>query len=281
MQESIEALIVEGREKLAGVAFDISLREASLLLAHVMGWSEAELIARTDQCPAADQTELFREWIRRRVAGEPVAYILGEKEFLGRSFKVDNRVLIPRPETEHLVEAVLELDLPDCLTILDIGTGSGCLSISLAVEMPRARIISTDISPGALAVASENARRHRVESRVSPVAADLASAIDLKQVDLVVSNPPYVARDASSELSSEILEYEPARALFAGAKGELVVRRLVDELEELRSGVWLAIEIGYDQKGLILELGSGEVFQLSSIMQDYSGKPRVALLRRL
>ncbi len=280
MHDSIEALIVEGREKLAEVAFEISLREANLLLAHVMGWSEAELMARTDRCPATDQSKRFRELIRRRSTGEPVAYIVGEKEFFGRPFKVDRRVLIPRPETEHLVEAVLELELPVSLTILDIGTGSGCLAISLALERLQTKIIATDISPGALAVASENMRRHGVESRVFPVASDLAGAIDLKQVDLVVSNPPYVARNASSDLSPEILDHEPARALFAGAKGDVLIRRLTEELGELRSGVWIAIEIGYDQEELIWGLGSGGLFQTSQILQDYSGRPRVALLQR-
>jgi release factor glutamine methyltransferase len=281
MHESVETLIVEGRKKLGQVIFDISLREANLLLAYVMGWSEAELMARTNQCPAADRIEQFRELIKRRAAGEPVAYIVGEKEFFGRSFKVDDRVLIPRPETEHLVEAVLGLDLPDRLTILDIGTGSGCLAVSLALEIPRARILATDISPGALAVASENSRRHRVDSRISAVASDLAGAIDLKQVDLVVSNPPYVAREVSCDLSPEILNYEPHHALFAGSEGDLVIRRLFAELRELSSGVWLAIEIGYDQEELILQLGSGGVFQTSSIVHDYSDNPRVALLRRI
>jgi release factor glutamine methyltransferase len=276
---SIEELLVEGRTKLAAVGFDLSLREANLFLAHVLGWSEAELLARTDCHPIRAQIEEYRQMLGRRSIGEPVAYILGEKEFYGRILDVDDRVLIPRPETEHLVEHILKLELPNPPTILDIGTGSGCLAVALAIELPQARVIATDISVAALVVASNNFRRHGIVPNVSAVATDLAGSVDLNRIDLVVSNPPYVALEAISELSPEIVEHEPSRALFAGAKGDIVIRRLLDELSELRAGAWLVIEIGYDQKELILSLASSSRYRTVSVEPDYSGKPRIALLQ--
>ena len=279
MCTSIKELLVEGRTRLAAVGFDLSLREANLFLAHVLGWSEAELLARTDRRPISAEIEQYRQMLGRRLIGEPVAYILGEKEFYGRGLKVDDRVLIPRPETEHLVEHILKLELPDPLTILDIGTGSGCLAVALALELPQARVIATDISVAALAVASDNFRRHGIESSVSALATDLAGSVDLSRIDLVVSNPPYVALEAVSELSPEIVEHEPGQALFAGAKGDIVIRRLLDELSELRAGAWLVIEIGYDQRELILSLASSSRYRTVSVEPDYSGKPRIALLQ--
>jgi release factor glutamine methyltransferase len=264
---------------LTTVPFDLSLREANLFLSHVLGWWESELLARTDRHPTSVQIEQYRQMLDRRLIGEPVAYILGEKEFYGRVLKVDDRVLIPRPETEHLIEHILRLDLPDPPSILDIGTGSGCLALSLAIELPQARIVATDISVAALAVASDNLRRHEIVSRVSAVATDLAAGVDLSRIDLVVSNPPYVALEAASELSPEIVEHEPKGAVFGGPRGDIMIRRIFDELSELRAGAWMVIEIGYDQRELILDLSSGPRYRTVAVEQDYAGKPRVALIQ--
>lgn len=221
----------------------------------------------------------FRALLGRRLTGEPIAYVLGEREFYGRSFAVDPRVLIPRPETEHLIEAVLELDLPWRPAILDVGTGSGCLAVTLALERPEATIVATDLSPGALAVAAANARAHSVADRVQLVAADLTAPLDLARFALVVSNPPYIDPAGRDKLSLEITDFEPSRALFAPAGGRSILDRLSAELPGLRSGTPVLVEIGYDQADRITRLARERGFLLQEIRKDLAGHPRTAILR--
>lgn len=280
MPPSLHELILEGRKRLHDTPFAHAPREANLLLAHIMGWTEVELLARDDRSPTEAQLQSYREAITRRASGEPIAYILGQKEFYGRTFRVDNRVLIPRPETEHLVEEVLKLELEDQPTILDIGTGSGCLAVTLALELADSRVIATDLSPAPLAVAAGNARLHRVDSRIAFVAADLTSGLDLQTIDLVVSNPPYIATDAASGLSPEILDFEPHAALFAGPGGVDLIRRLLDQLRHLRPDVWIALEIGFDQEARLHELASNPSYRSVAVSPDYAGRPRIARLQR-
>jgi UDP-N-acetylglucosamine 1-carboxyvinyltransferase len=185
----------------------------------VLGLSEAQVLARGRQPAGATAQRLFLALLERRLGGEPVAYLLGEREFYGRSFAVDRRVLVPRPETEHLVEAALAARLPRSPRILDLGTGSGCLAVTLALELPAARLVATDLSPGALAVAAANVRRWGVEGRVGLAAADLFAGLDLAAFDLVVSNPPYIDRREAPTLSPEVVDFEPAAgALRGGAR---------------------------------------------------------------
>ena len=277
----MKALIAEGRERLESLAFAPSPREARLLLGHVLGRTEAETLSRSEEQPTAAEIRLYRSYLDRRSTGEPVAYILGEKEFYGRGFQVDDRVLIPRPETEHLIEEVLQLDLPSSPLVLDIGTGSGCIAITLAKEITGARIVGSDISLGALAAASQNVARHQVGSQVSLVGGDLVSAIDLAKIDLVVSNPPYVGRDTRSDLSIEIVDFEPLEALFAGPKGDVTIRRLLEDLADLRPGSWVVLEIGYDQEELVVALSPSTLFNNPLVLPDYAGNPRIALLQRI
>ena len=278
--ETIARLLAEGRARLATASFAPSSREAILLLARVLDLSEAQILARPGIVVARAQAACFRTLLDRRLTGEPVAYLLREKEFYGRSFIVDRRVLIPRPETEHLVEAVLALPPPPAPRILDLGTGSGCLAVTLAAEIRGARVCGIDLSPAALAVAAANARRHGCAGQVALAAADLAAAIDLVAFDLVVSNPPYIGEDERAGLSPEVKEFEPALALYAGARGEAVLERLLAELALLRPGTPVVLEIGRGQLERVRELAAGSPLALVAERADYAGIPRVVLLSR-
>jgi release factor glutamine methyltransferase len=227
-----------------------------------------------------EKAERFRHLLERRLTGEPAAYLFGEREFYGRSFQVDPRVLIPRPETEHLIEAALETKLPDRPWILDVGSGSGILPVTLALEIPGARVVATDVSPGALAVTSLNARRLGVRDRVLPVGADLAGGLDLGRFDLVVSNPPYIDWSDSPTLSPEVYNFEPHVALFAPGSGDSLYARLFLETGGLRSGIRLFVEIGYGQLDAIRRHAQASGLHVVDVRLDYAGIPRVVILER-
>lgn len=275
----VRDLLNAARRRIAETS-GLKAREASLLLAHVLGLSEVQLLARDREPVPEPQRRQFDSLLARRLRGEPVAYLTGEREFYGRSFVVDPRVLIPRPETELLVDEVLRLDLDPAARILDVGTGSGCLAVTLACERPAARVLACDLSAGALAVARHNAARHAVASRVQLVRSDLTAGIDLSSVDLVVSNPPYVALDDAAELPIDVRDFEPASALFAGPDGLTVLARLLDDLRSLRPGTPVLLEIGAGQADATRELAIAHSFHVERIRPDYAGIPRVAILHR-
>ncbi len=238
-------------------------------------------MAHPEESVPTAAAERFDDLLARRLAGEPVAYLFGEKEFYGRPFAVDGRVLVPRPETEHLIEAVLALELPPHPVIVDAGTGSGAIAVTLALELPGARVLATDVSLEALRVASANVERHGVGDRVALVGIDLVSAVDLSRIDLLVSNPPYIDPTVAPELSPEVTAFEPHLALFAPARGRAVIDRLLNETAGLHSGTHAVLEIGHDQ-GEWLEAAVSERpdWQLVRIVRDYGGMPRTAILRR-
>ena len=278
---TISELLAEGRRRLAVAPFDVARREALLLLARVLGRGEASVLAHGEEEVPAAAAERFGALLERRLAGEPVAYLFGEREFYGRPFAVDRRVLVPRPETEHLIEAALALDLPPRPRVVDVGTGSGAIAVTLALELPGARLLATDISPGALAVARTNVGRHGVAGRVTLMGADLATALDLTRIDLVVSNPPYIGPAAAPSLSVEVTGFEPHVALFAPRGGRAVIERLLDEAAGLRAGRHLLMEIGHDQGDwLTAAAGEHKAWQLLDLVRDYATIPRVAVLRR-
>ncbi len=252
-----------------------------MLLARVLGRGEASVLAHAEEAVDAAAADRFRTLLERRLAGEPVAYLFGEREFYGRPFAVDPRVLIPRPETEHLIEAVLALDLPLRPRIADAGTGSAAIAVTLALEIPGARLLATDVSLAALEVARSNVRRHGVAGRVALVGGDLVTALDLAQLDLVVSNPPYVDSAVAPELSVEVTGFEPHLALFAPNRGRAVIERLLDETADLRAGTYMVLEIGHDQgQWLRAAVDEHEGWDLLEIARDYGGIPRTASLRR-
>jgi len=276
----IDQALLSARTRLAGASFKPALREANLLLARTLECSEAQLLARGRDNLDDSRLARFQELLDRRLAGEPIAYILGEKEFFGRAFFVDRRVLIPRPETEHLIEVALDLRLPAAPRILDVGTGSGCLAVTLLAESPGSRAMATDVSLAALRVAERNARTHHVKGRLDLVAADLASASDLKGFQLVVSNPPYIGRDEASSLSPEIIDFEPKEALFSSPAGHSLLERLLATLSDLRSGTPLLLEIGAGQAALLAEAAESSAFILEALHPDLAGIERIAQLRR-
>ena len=276
----VEQALLSARTRLAGADFEPALREANLLLARTLGWSEARVLARgSDEIDDGSLAE-FQAKLDRRLAGEPIAYILGEKEFFGRPFIVDRRVLIPRPETEHIVEVALRLGLPAESRILDIGTGSGCLAVTLLAEKSGFSAVATDISFAALRVAASNARRHGVDGRMHLVTTDLASAIDLAAFQLVVSNPPYIGRAEAASLSSEITDFEPHAALFAGPTGLSLLARLLETLADLRRGTRVLLEIGVGQADSLAQLAESSVLSLDAVHTDLAGVERIAQLSR-
>jgi len=280
MKVTIGALLAGARPRLAAAPFHPSTREAALLLGAVLGLSEAQVFARPGAAVAEDVAARFEELLARRLAGEPVSYILGEREFYGRPFHVDSRVLIPRPETEHVVESALALRLPRGAAVLDVGTGSGCLAITLALEIPESLAVATDLSPGALAVARRNARRHRVEDRVHLIAADLVAGLDLSRFDLVVANPPYIDAADAPSLSPEVCNFEPHLALFSPGAGDSTLARLFGAASGLRPGVPLVVEIGFGQFDAVRLHAAAAGLDLAGVRRDYSGIPRVLVLKR-
>jgi release factor glutamine methyltransferase len=275
VKETVTALLTRATGELA--AAGVEAREARWLLGHVLGWSEAQVLGRGEYPVAPEAAGRFRDWVARRVGGEPFAYVIGEREFYGRPFSVDRRVLIPRPETEHVVEAALALELPAAPRFLDVGTGSGCLAITLVLERPRGHAVATDTSLGALAVASSNALRLGASSRVQFVACDLATAVDLAAFDCVVSNPPYVATLDAPALSREVRDHEPAAALFAGTEGLDAIRRLLADLAQLRPGTPLVLEVGAGQAAAVESLLAAYGFAHAATLPDAAGIARVVI----
>lgn len=239
----IAAALREGAAALAPVT-DTPHLEAEVLLAHVTGLTRTAILAHPERPLSPEEQARYEDLLARRAAGIPLPYLTGRVEFFGLDFVITPDVLIPRPETETLVERALAWD-PQ--TVVDVGTGSGCVAVALAVQLPRARIYATDLSRAALWVAAENARRHGVADRIHFLQADLASPLK-GPVDMLVSNPPYVAQEEWALLPESVREHEPRLALDGGPGGLRVVRRLLaDAVRLLRPEGILLVEIGAGQ----------------------------------
>jgi len=278
---TVGELVREGKEELRRSGLEAAGRESALLLGRLLAWNEARVLAR-DADPVPVETERrFRQLLARRRTGEPVAYLLGEREFFGRPFAVDSRVLIPRPETEHLVEAALALALPATARALDIGTGSGCLAVTLAAERPGWSVVATDLSMPALDVARTNARRLGVADRVHLVAADLCKGLDLSRFDVVVGNPPYVEEHVVPFLSRDVRDFEPRVALVGGSGGLETMALLLEQLSSLRPGAWVALEFGFGQAVPVATLVARcDDFDAIEIRTDLAGIERNVVFRR-
>ena len=282
----------QSRLAAAGIADADAAIDADVLARHVLGWTREQMIInQRDPLPAASEdgfAQRFAALIARRAEREPVAYIVGHREFWGLEFEVTRDVLIPRPETELIVEETLALDRPagsgslgDSPVIVDVGTGSGCLAVALAHELPRARVIAIDVSTVALHVAKRNADRHGVSPRITWHAGSLLEPVDRK-VDLIVSNPPYVPLGDAATLPADVRDYEPAVALFSGGDGLFTIRALVAQAaDRVRKDGWLIFEFGYGQAPAIREIiASASAWQLEKLREDLQGLPRTAVLRR-
>lgn len=275
---TLSEAVEHARSALAAARIDAP-HEAEILVAAAAGIPRARLFPERSR-DAGALLPVLDGWLARRIAGEPVQYILGAWDFYGREFRLTRDTLIPRPETECLVErAIAGWRGAGRRTgrILDVGTGSGAIAVTLAAELPGATVVATDVSVAALRVARSNAARHGVGDRVLFVASDGYCA--LKSIDafaLVVSNPPYVAESERETLPAEVLGHEPGRALFSGADGLDLIRRLVSEGDRhLLPGGELWCEIGERQGGAVSLLPAGTL-RFLGVFEDLAGRDRVA-----
>lgn len=282
--------IADALREAAAVLRDAGLaeprREAGTLLSYSLGRDLAFLLTHSDEALGGAQLSDFRAWVGRRAAGEPLQYIAGRQEFYGLEFEVSRDVLIPRPETELLVEGALELLKGAGAPLLcDVGTGSGCIAVTLLHERGDARGLALDVSPAALAVAERNAARHGVGGRLQFLVSDCFDALrgggrEGIRFDLIASNPPYVAETDLEGLQREVRDHEPRVALTPGGDGLSVIRRLVAEAPEfMRPGGHLLLEIGFNQHGRVAALIDPAVWTLLDIHRDLQGIPRTVALR--
>ncbi|MFA5182663.1 MAG: peptide chain release factor N(5)-glutamine methyltransferase [Syntrophales bacterium] len=259
--------------------------DAEVLLCHMLHVDRAQLLMRSHFLLTDQQSQCFRQWVARRELKEPVAYIVGEKEFWSLSFYVNRHVLIPRPETEILVEEVLRIlpGIDRCpARVLEIGVGSGAISVALAVSQEDVQMVATDISAEAIAVARRNAAKagvaERIEFRVGSLFADLSGVYDV-----IVSNPPYISAEEFLSLPDDIRKYEPSLALLGGAEGISLHREIINRgLKHLAAGGYLVMEIGATQGQRLAELlGEAGSYANISCRQDYAGFDRVIMARRI
>jgi release factor glutamine methyltransferase len=258
-----------------------ALLEAKVLLLRAAAITEERFLAGSDKPCSPKAEAYFRRLVGKRLAGVPLAHLTGTKEFWSIPFKVTPSVLVPRPETEGLVEKVLELSTRESESILDVGTGSGCIAVALAKELPRAHIQAVDISERALGVARRNAALHKVK-HIQFHKSNLFSAFrgTGARFDFIVSNPPYVSSEGWDGLPADVRDFEPRRALLAGDSGLELIERLVRRSGTfLRPGGYLIFEIGDGQRDSVLDLFNRRWTEIETAW-DLAGKPRVITARR-
>jgi release factor glutamine methyltransferase len=253
---------------------------AEVLLMFVLGADRAYLYAHPERKLTPEESIRIDEALTQRARGMPSQYIVGHQEFWGMDFIVTPAVLIPRPETEHVIETVLpparELGKPK---VVDAGTGSGCIAIVLAGELPQAEIHATEISPEALEIARANAARHQFERRIQFHRTDLLQGLDSKSFDFIVSNPPYVGESEEDQVQLEVRKFEPRNAVFAGPSGLEVIERLIPQAQRaLKSGGWLVMEISGSIAAGVRQLLGG--WKDVRIADDLQGIPRVTSARK-
>jgi release factor glutamine methyltransferase len=254
-------------------------RDARILLAHVLGRRSPGALDPEGPVAAAEEERFLALWERYR-RGEPVQYLIGEWDFFGRTFRVDPRALVPRPETEHVVEEARR-EAPAPRRILDLGCGSGILAVTLALEFPAAVVVGIDRSLAALALARENVREHGAGRRAALAASDWLAAIGPGRFDLVVSNPPYVAAQERGALPASVREFEPPEALFSAADGLSDIRHLLAAVPRvLVPGGAFLCEIGFGQKDAVAREAEDAGWEIRRFAADLAGIPRVCVLRR-
>jgi len=278
-QPTLRQVVADASARLGSID---ARHEAELLLLHVLDRPRSWLFAHATDPLAANDQAAFEALLARRVAGEPVAYLTGRRGFWTLDLEVDPATLIPRPETELLVELALERLPPDqSLQLADLGTGSGAIALALASERPQAQVLATDASPGALAVAARNAARHDLRNvRFAEGGHDWYAPLQGARFDLIASNPPYIASD-DPHLEQGDLRFEPATALASGPDGLDDIRRIVDGGQaHLLPGGWLLIEHGWDQGEAIRALFEAAGFAEVQTVQDLEQRDRITLGRR-
>ena len=283
--QTLKEVLSRATAVLAEAEVDSPALSAQLLAEKVFGLDRLKLIMEMDSFVDADKVPDFESLIKRRASGEPAAYILGVKEFFGLEFQVGPGVLIPRPETEEIVEKVLDLYERDAeFVFADFGTGSGILAVTVAKMFPRSRGIALDLSPEAIRIASTNAHRHGVADRILFVRADFNEALFCdKKFDLILANPPYLGTAELDEISHEVAKFEPLSALVSGTSGDEDIRGSVPRIAEaLKSGGKVFMEIGYLQgqiaKGIFESCA--EFCGNTDVLSDVSGHDRIVVAEK-
>lgn len=260
--------------------------DAEVLLADLLGLERIQLYVQYDRPLTRAEVDAYRERIARRARREPVAYITGKREFYSLEFKVDRRALVPRPETEHLVETALKelaarFPHQARLRVADVGTGSGAVAIAVAVHEPRAEVTATDIDAAALELAAENVERMGLGDRVKLVRGDLLEPLGGGLYECILSNPPYIAEADYAALPPDVRLYEPKIALVGGADGLDHIRRLIDGAWPLLAPAgFLALEIGFDQGERVLALAEARGYRRAWLVKDLAGRDRVAVMAK-
>jgi release factor glutamine methyltransferase len=302
----VRSALKDGLERLRAAEVPSSTLAAELLLMHVLGRDRAWIYAHPECSLTPSELEKYFGLLERRAMGEPTQYLTGKQEFWGLNFEVTPAVLIPRPETEHVIEVALErlgeergikinmrTGAPTpTLRIADVGTGSGCIAVALANELPHAKIFATDISGDALAVARRNATPYGVADRIEFIRTDLLRGLlkgrraadgETRLFDLIVSNPPYVGTDEADQLPREVRDHEPAAALFGGPTGIEMYERLIEQAAELLAGRGtLVLELGYNCADAVRAILSRQrIWANVSVTNDLAGIPRVIAAERV
>jgi len=275
---TVADLVRDGVAELAAAGVPSAKLDAEVLLAAALGVDRTSILTRSEARVPVSAMRAFASMLERRRAREPLAYIIGKKEFWSLELEVSAAVLIPRPETELVVETAVDV-LRDWRSstpvVCDVGTGSGCIAVALACELARVSIVALDTSPAAIEIARRNAVKHQVVDRVELLVSDLFAAIGGRRFDVVVANPPYVAHEDLAKLAPE-LRWEPDSALDGGNGGLQVIRRLLAETAAtLVSEGWLVMEIGADQGTVVEALAREGGFGQTWVRSDYAGMPRV------
>jgi len=261
-------------------------REAGSLLSHVLGCDRTYLISHSDETIKSEAIEKFEEYVQRRARGEPLQYITGVQDFFGLQFKVTPDVLIPRPETELLVERAIDLlnnHPKQPKLICDVGTGSGCIAVALLSANKETKVVALDISRPAVQIANVNAIQNGVSERCWFVVSDCFAALDdvHPPFDMIVSNPPYVSAAAFSGLQREVKDHEPHLALTPGGDGLKIIRKLLDQTPAyLKTEGYLLFEIGFDQGDTVRKIIQTDVWRLLQIYPDLQGIPRIVVLQK-
>lgn len=283
---TIAEALKDASERLRAGSVPNDLLDAQTLLAEALGKDRTYLIVNFNQQAPEDVLSKFRAMVNRRATGEPLQYITGHQEFFGLDFEVTPDVLIPRPETELIVEETIRIVQQERIVrpvIVDIGAGSGCIAVALARELGDARVVASDISETALRVARRNAARHGLEDRIGFIASDLLDAFAEEEfADFILSNPPYVAEEEMPSLQREVRDWEPRLALTDSNDGLSLYRRLLKDAPlHLKPGGHLICEMGYRQSERISAMVNHQIWDGVSLLDDLQGIPRTIVLRKL
>jgi release factor glutamine methyltransferase len=275
---TVRELLARAASRLESAGVGESRLQAELLLADLLGCDRGGLLVRSGDDVAPGVSGRYEDRLRRREEREPLQHITGVQEFYGLEFEVDGRVLVPRPESEGLVEAVLSLDPPRGGRVADLGTGSGCLAVAIAVARPDLRLDALDRSGGALAVARANAERHGADDRIRFTEGEMAAPPEewFGTFDVVVSNPPYVSEADWLELEPEVRDHDPREALVAGPGGLEAYGSLIPAAANLLEGAGrLVLELGFGQADAVRAIMESRGLKVLRIRDDFQGIPRV------